>query len=263
MDKLRIGKIPYLNCVLFYHQLEQRGDLMLPPLVPSALSAATGSNAIDAGPVPLVTCGLIQDDYEPLGDHCIATTHDAQSILLFSRVPVDEMNGKVVGVTYQTSTSVRLLKVLLSQYYHVQPEGYVQADEPNDATLLIGDEALRHRRGLQGYEHRYDLGRVWRAWLDLPFMFARWMVRRTLNDAIKQKLTDLLDEALDHGWEHFDDVVAGRAKTLDMTIPEVREYLEGFHFRVGEEEQRSAKRFLELNRTVQAEEAAQLAGSSE
>ena len=80
--KLRIGQIPYLNSVLFYHLLARRDDMSLEPLVPRQLSGAVVEDAVDAGPVPLVTCWDIQSRYEPLDDFAIATIAKTRSIFL-------------------------------------------------------------------------------------------------------------------------------------------------------------------------------------
>jgi hypothetical protein len=51
---LRIGQIPFLNCLLFFNGLEHEPGVRLSPLVPRALAAAALGDAVDAGPVPSV-----------------------------------------------------------------------------------------------------------------------------------------------------------------------------------------------------------------
>jgi len=253
---MRIGKIPYLNSVLFYGLCETDGSaasiegekIELVPLVPRQLSGAVVENAVDAGPVPLVTCWDIADRYEPLGDFCIATADKARSILFFSKRPVAELDGAAIGVTAETSTSVRLLKVLITHYYRVHPGAWVHLDWPNnDAFLLIGDEALIHRRGVKDYPHVVDLGEVWHAWTGLPFVFARWMVRRDLDDSRKRALAGFLERSVRDGRGRVEELVATRARDLGMTTPEMREYLDGFSFTAGEAESAAMKRFRELD----------------
>jgi hypothetical protein len=85
---LRIGQIPFINCILFFTGLEKEPGVTLAPLVPRALSAAAASDAVDAGPVPLVDTWEIEERYQPLGSFCIATTERARSVFLFSKAPV-------------------------------------------------------------------------------------------------------------------------------------------------------------------------------
>lgn len=260
---LRIGKIPYLNSVLFYHGLEARvrGGVELLPLVPRQLSGAAIEDSVDAGPVPLVTCWDIEDQYEALGDYCIATPTRAHSILLFSKRPFEELGGAQIGVTNETSTSVRLMKVLIGHVYKAKPAAYVNLDWPrNDAFLLIGDEALLHSRGVDSYPHVVDLGEMWHDWTGLPFVFARWVVRRTLDTDVKAELSDALGQSLEAGWRDVDSIVEPHAKRLSMSIAETRAYLEAFHFRMGKGECEAVERFKQLDEEVRGAGAASTKG---
>jgi chorismate dehydratase len=254
---IRIGKIPYLNSILFFHGLENEPGVRLESLVPRALSSAVAEDDVDAGPVPLVTAWEIEDRFTPLGDFCISTIDWARSILFFSKRPFDQLDGAVIGVTNETSTSVRLLRALLTHAWRVRPARFTHVDWPtNDAFLLIGDEALIHRRGVKDYPHVADLGDVWHKWTGLPFVFARWMVRTTLPDADKARLVTLLDRSLAEGWTHFERVVSPRAQDLHMTIEEMREYLQGFRFRMTAAEQQAIGKFRQFDDAArQAEKA--------
>ncbi len=245
---IRIGKIPYLNSILFFHGLENEPGVRLEPLVPRALSSAVAEDEVDAGPVPLVTAWEVEDRFIPLGDFCISSIDRARSILFFSKRPFERLDGATIGVTNQTSTSVRLLKTLLTNAWRVRPARFTHVDWPNnDAFLLIGDEALIHRRGVKDYPHVADLGEVWHKWTGLPFVFARWLVRVDLPDADKARLVSMLDASIAEGWAHFERVVAPRVADLNMTIEEMREYLQGFRFRMTAAEQEAMGKFRRLD----------------
>lgn len=245
---IRIGKIPYLNSILFFHGLENEPGVRLEPLVPRALSSAVQEDEVDAGPVPLVTAWEIEDRFSPLGDFCISTIDRAHSILFFSKRPFDQLDGAVIGVTNETSTSVRLLQALLTHAWRVRPERLTRVDWPvNDAFLLIGDEALIHRRGVKDYPHVADLGEVWHKWTGLPFVFARWMVRTNLPDADKAHLVTMLDRSIAEGWAHFERVVSPRAHDLHMTVEEMRNYLQAFRFRMTAAEHQAIGKFREFD----------------
>lgn len=245
---IRVGKIPFLNCILFFNALENEAGIRLEPLVPRALSSAACEGEVDAGPVPLVTTWEIEDRFEPLDDFCISTIDRARSILFFSKRPFEHLTGAQIGITNETSTSVRLLKVLLTHAWRVRPERFTHVDWPNnDAFLLIGDEALIHRRGVKDYPHVADLGEVWNKWTGLPFVFARWVVHRNLPDDDKTRLIRMLDHSIAEGWAHFERVVSPRAADLHMTVEEMREYLRGFHFRMTTAEHQAIGRFRLLD----------------
>ncbi|MBM3924673.1 MAG: menaquinone biosynthesis protein [SAR202 cluster bacterium] len=253
---IRVGQIPYLNSEVFYHTLRGR-DVQLTPLVPRALSAAAGEGRIDAGPVPLVTCFELEDIFKPLGDFCIGTTDRARSILFYSKRPIEELDGAAIAVTGQTSTTVRLLKVLLAHKYNVQPKEYVllpQVFPPAngnsaathwDAFLLIGDDALRHRNGMPSYPHCYDLGEVWNRWTGLPFVFARWVVRKDFPKDQAWRLCQWLDTSISQAIADV-DAIAARRRDLNMTHDEVVEYILSFHYRLGPAEMEAMDRFRRL-----------------
>jgi chorismate dehydratase len=250
---LHLGQIPYLNCLLFFHALEGRGDVRLSPLVPSALAGAAGDGAVDAGPVPLVDTWELEEHYMPLGEFCISVTDRARSVLLLSKVPFARLDGAEIGLTHQSSTSVRLLRVLLANVWRVRPARFAALDPArNDAHLLIGDDALLLRRGDESHPHVADLGEVWQKWTGLPFMFARWMVRRDLPGPERDRLVALLDESIATGWPQLERIAARRAAALHMSIDEVREYLHGFHFRATAAEHAAMVRFRELDTAMRA-----------
>ncbi len=248
---LRIGQIPFLNCILFFNGLEHEPSVRLSPLVPRALSAAAVGDAVDAGPVPLVDTWEIEERYAPLGDFCIATAQKARSVFLFSKRPFHALDGVEIGITDQTSTSVRLLKVLLANVWEGRPARLTSVDRAhNDAFLLIGDDALRARAGVPDFPFMADLGAVWTEWTGLPFVFARWVARRDLRGADRDRLCALLEQAMASNWKHLDRIAAPRAAELGMTIPEVREYLEGFRFVATDAERKAMAKFKELDAAV-------------
>jgi chorismate dehydratase len=250
---IRVGRIPYLNCLFFFDGMENDPGLLLEPLVPRALSAAAADGAVDAGPVPLVDTWEITDRFAPLGDFCISSIDRARSVLFFSKRPFDRLDGAEIGVTHESSTSVRLLKVMLTHAWRVRPSRFVPVHmDHNDAFLLIGDEALLHRRGVQDYPHVADLGDVWQKWTGLPFVFARWVVRKDLAAADTARLSSLLERSIDEGWKRFEHIAPSRAASLHMTMDEVREYLQGFRFRATAAEHKAIGKFRQLDKAARA-----------
>jgi chorismate dehydratase len=249
---IKLGRIPYLNSEVFYQDFPL--DLVeVNDYVPSALSRAARRGEIDVGPVPLVTCFELEDQFMPLGDFGIAVDGKARSVLLFSKRPIEELDGRRVGITGESSTSVRLLKVLLHQRYGVRPAHFVSTKEPqSDAILLIGDAALNNRAGLPSYPLTYDLADLWKEWTALPFVFARWIVRRDLNPEALDFLGRLLAKSLECGLERIDEIALARAD-LNMKVNEVREYLLGFNYVFGDKEKEAIARFRKCLETEDRE----------
>lgn len=256
---LRVGQIPYLNSEPFYFGL-RLPTVELHPLPPREMGRLAAEGALDAGLFSLVDCVRVEETFEPLGDFCIANSGEVRSVFLFAGRPIEEMGGATVAVTGETSTSVMLLKALLSRRHGLSGVRYVElgAGEPADACLLIGDEALRRRGGIEGMPHRYDLAEEWSAWQDLPFVFARCVARTAADGDEKAALREAMVDRLEANLANLDAI--GRVRRdLGMTVAEIRSYLQGFTYELGERERRGMNTFLELWRGLVSEEEATLA----
>ena len=242
--KINFGHIPYLNTEVFFQDFPL--DIVnVMRMVPSALSRAARRGEIDVGAVPIVTCFELEDEFEPLRDFGIGVKDRAGSVLLFSKRPIEELDGARIGVTRESSTSGRLLKVLLSKRYKVTPAEYVSTTEVrSDAVLYIGDAALNNRGGLPSYPKVYDLAGLWHEWTGLPFVFARWIVRRDLNAEAVKLIGDLLERSLERGLARIGQIAERRAD-LSMTVEEVAEYLHGFNYVLGTKEKEAIALFRE------------------
>ena len=239
--KIRVGRIPYLNSEPFYYDLV-RDDIELHNLVPSALARAAELGEIDAGPVPIVDCFRLQDRFVRVGQFCIATVEKSRSILFYSKRAIQDLEGATIGVTDETSTSRRLLEVLLTHRFQVRPASYVSLSEPNDAFLLIGDNALRRRYGVPSYPYRYDLGEEWYLWTKMPFVFALWIARRDLSPQQMNYLENVLYGSIDEGLEHL-YVIAQARQDVTMSAKEMAEYFLGFRYWAGLSENKAIELF--------------------
>lgn len=236
---LRIGRIPYLNCEPFFARL--RGDVSLVPLHPRRLGEAVAAGELDAGALSLMDFLRLAPGLEPL-PYGIATDGAAQSVFLFSRRALRELDGAVIGVTAETSTSVELLRVLLALKYEVTPRAWVGPEEPCDALLLIGDAAIRALTGGSPYPCVADLGTEWAEWTGLPFVFARWGVSTRVPAAERAALRAELGRALDEAFSVLPDIARTRPDT-GWTPAEVETYLRGFNYRLGPEEEKAIAEF--------------------
>src|SRR5215813_2157256 len=238
---LRIGHVPYLHTEPFYFDMARRG-MALYELVPGAVTVAAANGAIDAGPVPLVDCFRLEDRFQPVSGFCLACAKRAGNLFLYSKQPIEQLTGARIGITDETSTSLRLLQVLLSLKYHVQPAAYVTLQDPYDAFLLIGNRALLQRRGVQGYPYTYDLGEEWYRWTGLPFVHARWIARQDLAPRDIAVLEDALYVGLDEGMDALYHQSEPRDDLL-MLPRDIVTYLDGLRYFIGMAEQKAINQF--------------------
>jgi chorismate dehydratase len=238
---LKVARIPYLSCEPFYFEMERRG-FELYDMVPSEMAGAIGQGEIDAGPLPLADCFQLDEQYRFLSGFCLATVRKTSSVALHSKRPMHELTGADIGIPAEAATAALLLKALLTLKHHVQPAAYVMSDEASDAFLLIGSEGLRQRHGVWDYPHTYDLGEEWWQWTGLPFVFARWVIRKALDRQAAAALEDALYTGMQDWADGLFRAAEGRDDVL-MHPRDILEYTQGIRYFLGVPEQRSIERF--------------------
>jgi chorismate dehydratase len=163
-------------------------------------------------------------------------------VVLHARHPIEALSGARIGVSGEAVTAFRLLQVVLALKYQVQSVTYVTLTEAYDACLLVGNEGLRQRRGSRDYPHTYDLGEEWHQWTGLPFVFARWIVRKDLD----RQAAAVLEDALYGGLQDWADGLfrsATARQDVLMHPRDILEYTQGIRYFIGVTEQRAMERF--------------------
>jgi len=245
-----IGKIPFLNCVPFFHDFEKKQFTFL-PIVPRRMGELARKDTIDAGVFSLMDYYSMEDELEML-PYGIATRDQVKSVMLFSKEGWRDLDGKRIGVTDDTATSIRLLQVLLEKKYGVQAKLERMQTGINDcskfdAVLYIGDEALkRNKFGLDGFELVFDLAREWYDWQKLPFVFAVWAVRRACTEERKAALLESIGHSLSTNESRLDSIGSIHGARIQLTPQETADYLQGFNFRLGDRERTAMKLFKKL-----------------
>lgn len=270
MSRIRIAHISYINSAPFFAGMED-DRLEMVDLHPRALGQAAARGEIDAG-LMSVADTFRNDAFEPLGDLGIALDGPAHSVLLFSARPVRELEGATIGITGETSTSYPLLRLLMDNYFGVHPATYVRRpkgpERSDDGMLLIGDAALKRaaRNGLEPgrrdysgavldlgtnsfeepYQHVMDLSAAWKNWKELPFVFARWMVRKELPHDDRVMLVEALLASLDRNMRRLEDVASTYAAQAGISKPAAYAYLMAFNYRFGEPGETAVRTFRDL-----------------
>ena len=244
MMTLRIARIPYLNTDPFF--MEDSTTILLSP---RQLGEAASRGDIDAGAMSVVDYFRLAERFEPLGNFGIAARGAAQSVLLFSRKPLTQLQGCAIDVTDETSTSGILLRLLLEQRHHVFPSSYHPANgqaQDVEARMVIGDEALRMRTQDRWTPFRVDLGVEWWLWQLLPFVFAIWVVRKDAPDRAKQQLVRSLDDALNANLQQMQPIIQRRSAALGMPGADIEQYLKSIRYRLDDADRQGMQRFREL-----------------
>jgi chorismate dehydratase len=232
MRRLRISAISYLNTAPLMWDFEHGDagrDFDISYTLPSACARALAEGTADIGIIPAAAYAEIPG-LQILPEIAIASRQAVRSILLVSRVPIEQV--RTVALDTSSMTSVALTKILFEKWLGggrtftpMAPDIEKMLAE-HDAGLLIGDPALKIDRS------RYltlDLAEEWIRHTGKPFVFAFWAVR---SDALREAapsldLTSIFQRSRDHGLEpaSVNQIAREWASRLAISDADVRNYL--------------------------------------
>ncbi|PKB79707.1 MAG: hypothetical protein BZY88_11965 [SAR202 cluster bacterium Io17-Chloro-G9] len=238
---LKVGRVPELNCEPFYVDMSRRG-IELSDVQVQDLTSAVEREEIDAGPMSLVDAFRLEDRLNPVSGFCVAAVESAVNSLLFSQRPLEELSAAPIAAGDADSTSDRLLDVIMKLKYKIEPGPRVSPEEPHEAVLITGDPALRRRRGMRGFPHRYDMGWEWNQWTGLPFVFTRWMARKNLEEHDAALLEDTLYVSQEDGIDSLYHITEPRNGLL-MLPKDIAQYVQGLRFYMGHAENKAVDLF--------------------
>ncbi|MFF8385648.1 menaquinone biosynthetic enzyme MqnA/MqnD family protein [Streptomyces kanasensis] len=253
----RVGHIQFLNCLPLYWGLARTGtllDLELTKDTPERLSEQIVAGELDLGPVTLVEYLRHADRLVAFPDLAVGCDGPVMSCVIVSQLPLEQLDGARVALGSTSRTSVRLAQLLLAERYGVTPDYYtcppdlgVMMQEA-DAAVLIGDAALRAslhdapRLGLQVH----DLGRMWKEWTGLPFVFAVWAVRRDYAErepAVVRKVHEAFLASRDLSLEEVAKVAEQAARWESFDAELLERYFTTLDFRFGPAQMAGVREF--------------------
>lgn len=185
-EKIPVGRINFSNVLPVFHFADSVADhhgFSFVSAVPTELNRLLAAGEIVAGPISAFSYAEHAEKYYAFNNLSVSSRGPVGSIFLFSKRPIDDLQGNVVALPTTSASSVNLLKILLHEYFQVHPtyitrqphlENMMQEAE---AALLIGDDALHWSLQEHPY-HVYDLGAEWYGRTGKSMTFAVWAVRR-------------------------------------------------------------------------------------
>lgn len=266
---LRLGNIDYSNCYPIHGPVLERyrpAWLQVVDGPPSDLNRRLATGELDIAPGSSIELARHHGEYSALRGLCIGSAGPVESIVLVSRLPLEALDGRTVALPTASASSRCLLRILLELRLGLQPcwvdfdqtagdpLGSVQdssAGTPGReqtgpvAALFIGDIALR--RPTAGGELRFDLGREWTDWTDLPFVYAVWMVRNALADAEETRhLHRLLTARRDELPAAFGELADAAATRYGFSRTRLLRYWSRIRYELDETMLRGLEHFLGL-----------------
>jgi len=223
---LRVAAVSYLNAVPLVWGLVHGPHQHLFQVEFNQAAAqcadALRDGKADAGIIPSIEYQRIPN-LKIVPGLSISSSGPVRSVLLISRVPVEQIRS--VALDTSSRTSVCLVEILLQRHYRIAPRFAAHAPDLQamlrecDAALMIGDPALASDfPGLRVY----DLAEEWRTMTGLPFVFAFWAVRA---EAATPDWIQPFQESAAYAFAHLDEITCSEIARTGLPEWLVRAYL--------------------------------------
>jgi len=246
LKKIKVGIVNYLNTKPLLYGIEHSSifSAIEPvPDYPANIAKMLLEDTIDMGLVPVAVIPRMKEYYLNT-NYCIGCTSPVASVCLFSDVPVHEITE--VLLDYQSRTSVTLARILMRDYWKIDPEitdtkdDYRSRISGTTAGVVIGDRALEQRKRSR---YIYDLGEAWIAHTGLPFVFAAWVS----NKKLPEDFVIAFDEANRSGLQHITEVV----EENPYDVYDLHEYYtKNISYELDEQKKKGLEKFLSLIGTL-------------
>ena len=256
----RIGAVQYLNTRPLIYGLGDSLDFDLP----SKLADRLAVDELDVALIPSIELFQRLDSpqsdssmneefwstqsegrYQVVSNACIACLGPVMSVRLFFRTRPEKTTR--IAIDEGSRTSVALCRILLAKRFGICPKlemlpiGNNIESTDADAALLIGDRAIGPISG--GFQTVWDLGDEWYQWTGLPFVFAVWAARPSVDF---ERLGRRLNAARDAGLANLATIAAIEAASHGLSVPQCLDYLsDNLHYNLGYDERRGLRLFHE------------------
>jgi len=209
VKKIRISAVSYTNTKPFIYGLKHSGILDKIELsldTPSDCAQKLINDQVDIGLIP-VAAVLQIPKWAIVSDHCIGAVGAVNSVFIFSNCAIQDV--RKLQLDPQSRSSNNLAKVLLKNYWKLEPELIVDAPDYSTSTdsetafVQIGDRTFGKK---DKYPFVYDLAEEWQKFTGLPFMFAAWIANKPIPDEFVEEFNKALKFGLDNRSELFKEL---------------------------------------------------------
>lgn len=253
----KVGHIQFLNCLPLYYGLVKSYALLDIELIkgtPTELNNLLISGGLDISPISSIEYARHHESLVLFPDFTVSSDGEVKSILLLSRLPIEELSGKKVALTSTSATSHVLLKLILSRGYGVEPEYSICLPDLNrlfenaDAALLIGDIALKYSVDAKDF-YLYDLGVEWKKLTGKKMVYAVWAVNRRFAETqgeLSKYVFDIFKKSMVYSIEHLSEIAEYAAKWEPFSSFFLKEYFKSLRFDFGKDYQDGLLYFYRL-----------------
>ena len=237
---MKIGRFGYVNNYLPYYHLEKEKTVEIITTSPKKMINLLESNRIDYAPIPSFYY-LKNKDRLKRYKFCIASDGRVYSVIVVSK------NGKLgerIGISCETTTSVNLLKIVLSEKNlncRLIPTGTSRAEDilkECESALVIGDSAID---AMSKFDVVMDLGEEWKDLTGYPMVFG---ISSSVRDA--KECDEIVLRSLKWGLKNFDEVVKSAVSKFKLPESFLRTYFKALKHVMDSKCERGLRAFEEF-----------------
>ncbi|WP_027390609.1 menaquinone biosynthetic enzyme MqnA/MqnD family protein [Chrysiogenes arsenatis] len=253
----RAGIVSYINTAPMVSAILQQMLDVTPwsfhAATPAAIFKGLTTNSYQAGLVS--SFAFTQGGAERfvlLPDISISSIGRVQSVLLFHNKPLPKL--RTIHLSNSSLTSSNLMRLLMAlegvtcEFIDIAGEESPHEPQALEGLMLIGDQALREVR-LGRFAYVSDLAALWYDRFGLPFVFALWVINRSLAEHSPQAVStlhDVLLQSVAYGRQHLEAIAAQCATTIGYSAAEAAAYLALLSYDLGIEHRQGLELFFSL-----------------
>lgn len=232
---IRFGIIDFVNSYPIFYALTHGKVSHSVEFVfgqPAAINAMLQRGEVDIALTSSIHFLENRADYTLLSDLGIGVTQAGMSVRLFSKKPLQELDGSRLLIPRESASSVKILKSLCTHFWKISPQYvfYEEASEglleQNSPVLIIGDPCLCLLESRKEYPS-YDINEQFFQATKKSFVFA---VIATRNDSLKSKFADVIEthRAIDDSFSWWKknkhEVIQASSQKLTVGEPLIEKY---------------------------------------
>ena len=242
MFRPRVGHIQFINCLPLYYGLVQNNVLLDVELVkgtPTELNKWLLEGKLDISPISSIEYCRNYKDLMLMPNLAVAADGEVKSILFISKVPIEEMDGRLVALSNTSATSQALTRIILRDKYGLAPKYFSCPPDLSemlmeaDGALLIGDHALRVLYEPPQDLYLYDLGKEWKELTGRRMVFAVWAVRRIFaaeNPDLVKEIYQGFMKSMAYSIDKVDEIAVAVSRWENFEAGFLRDYFASLKF---------------------------------
>jgi chorismate dehydratase len=257
LEKIRLGQINFTNVWPVFHYFPSarfEDWLEVVAMIPTGLNKAIADGDIDLAPISSFAYAEQSEKLVLLPHLSVSAHKHVHSILLFHKVPLEQLDGKKICLTNASATSVHLLKIILERFVGIKP--FYETMAPNlsemmihsDAALLIGDDAIQANWENDEKYYITDLANAWNAYTGLGMTFAVWAVREEIANQYPEEMNQIykaFQESKRKGLADLEPIIQRAQLKMGGSEEYWSNYFRTLSYDLGEEQQKGLQLYFQ------------------